>query len=70
MQPGLILISGEERVSSLHLCSMNKKEEDGFYKCVTTVTFEEQHKVREELTPQPANVATVGDITLVEGDNV
>lgn len=61
---------GEERVSSLHLCSMNKKEEDGFYKCVTTVKFEEQHKVREELTPQPANVATVGDITLVEGDNV
>lgn len=61
---------GEERVSSLHLCSMNKKEEDGFYKCVTTVKFEEEHKVSEELTPQPANVATVGDVTLVEGDNV
>ena len=61
---------GEERVSSLHLCSMNKKEEDGFYKCVTTIKFEDQHKVTEELTPQPVNVATAGDITLVEGDNV
>ena len=61
---------GEERVSSLHLCSMNKKEEDGFYKCVTTVKFEEEHKVSEELTPHPANVATAGDITLVEGDKV
>lgn len=61
---------GEERVSSLHLCSMNKKEEDGFYKCVATVKFVELHKVSEELTPQPANVATAGDITLVEGDNV
>ena len=30
---------GEERVSSLHLCSMNKKEEDGFYKCVTTISI-------------------------------
>ena len=61
---------GEERVTSLHLCSMNKKEEDGFYKCVTTIKFEDQHKVTEELTPQPVNVATAGDITLVEGDNV
>ena len=61
---------GEERVTSLHLCSMNKKEEDGFYKCVTTIKFEDQHKVSEELTPQPVNVATAGDITLVEGDNV
>ena len=39
---------GEERVTSLHLCSMNKKEEDGFYKCVTTIKFEDQHKVSEE----------------------
>ena len=61
---------GEERVTSLHLCSMNKKEEDGFYKCVTTIKFEDQHKVSEELTPQPVNVATAGDITLGEGDNV
>ena len=30
---------GEETVNALHLCSMYKKEEDGFYKCEATVTF-------------------------------
>ena len=34
------------------------------------IKFEDQHKVSEELTPQPVNVAIAGDITLVEGDNV
>ncbi|XP_078369370.1 uncharacterized protein LOC144653289 [Oculina patagonica] len=33
---------GEEPVNALHLCSMNKKKEkDGFYKCVATVTFDD-----------------------------
>ena len=30
---------GEEDVNALHLCSMNQKDKDGFYKCVGTVTF-------------------------------
>lgn len=30
---------GEEPVNAVHLCSMNKKEKDGFYKCEATVTF-------------------------------
>lgn len=33
---------GEEPVNALQLCSMNKKKEkDGFYKCVATVTFDD-----------------------------
>lgn len=30
---------GEEPVNAVHLCSMNKREKDGFYKCEATVTF-------------------------------
>ena len=32
---------GEESVNALHLCSMDKKEKDGFYKCEATVTFDD-----------------------------
>lgn len=32
---------GEEPVKALHLCSMSKKDKDGFYKCMATVTFDD-----------------------------
>lgn len=51
---------GEESVNALHLCSMNeKKEKDGFYKCVATVTFDD---AADEPSPkEAANTRGEGD---------
>jgi len=46
---------GEETVSTLHLCSMNTKDKDGFYKCVATVQFESGNEQDSESAPEPGN---------------
>ena len=58
---------GEETVSTLHLCSMNTKDKDGFYKCLATVQFESGNEQDSESAPEPeCNVkaleSNVGDI--------
>lgn len=50
---------GEEPVNALHLCAMNKKKEkDGFYKCIATLTFDD---AASEPSPiEPENAITEG----------
>ena len=51
---------GEQSVNALHLCSMNKKKEkDGFYKCVATVTFDDAGN--EPSPKEAANTRGEGD---------
>ena len=51
---------GEEPVNALHLCSMNKeKEEDGFYKCEATVTFNDADD--EPASTETGNTRGEGD---------
>ena len=38
---------GEEPVNALHLCSMNAKDKDGFYKCVASLKFERGGEPRQ-----------------------
>lgn len=61
---------GEESVNALHLCSMNeKKEKDGFYKCVATVTFDDAAKEpspKEAANTRDGDVAQENDIGEIE----
>lgn len=47
---------GEEPVRALHLCSMNAKDKDGFYKCVTSLRFESDTKQDTEVYSGPGSV--------------
>ena len=50
---------GEEPVNALHLCAMNKKKEkDGFYKCIATLTFDDA--ANEPSPIEPENPITEG----------
>ena len=59
---------GEEPVTGLHLCSMNKKDKDGFYKCVASVTFDTDNKASNEPPPAPANIAANNNLKALESD--
>ena len=50
---------GEEPVNALHLCSMNKKEKDGFYKCAATLIFDD---AATESSPDEPESAITEDI--------
>ena len=47
---------GEEPVNALHLCSMNAKDKDGFYKCVASLKFEQDREPDSGSHPGPGNV--------------
>ena len=52
---------GEEPVNALHLCAMNqKKEKDGFYKCVATVTFDDA--ANDQSPIEAGNVVTEDNV--------
>lgn len=62
----LDLSFGEETVNALHLCSMNAKDKDGFYKCVATVKFEPDNEPDTKLPSRPENIPTDNNVKAME----